>query len=555
MTPIFYNYNESATDVASRLRAVIESAVDGIITIDEHGIIEFVNPATTKIFGYSSEEMIGNNISMLMPSPYRERHDQYMNSYKESGIKKIIGIGREVPGKKKDGTTFPFWLSVSEVGLENKKLFTGIVHDMTEQKRIEEDLIRFNHELEDKINERTEKLSSVVSKMLETNQQLQHEIQERKAIEQALLMSREELRNTQELLQQIVSSYPDGTISVVDKDFNYLFTGGEMHVTLGNDAKQLIGKPIFSFMEEETIEQIKKDLACVFEGEIIHDYEVPQVFHGYHFALEAFPLRNATDETISRVAIFTRNISELKKIEAELRAALQKERELGELKSRFVSMASHEFRTPLSTILSSASLMSQYTLTEQQDKREKHFTKIKSAVSTLTGILNDFLSLARLEEGRVEVNAEEFEFNQFCSDVIDEMQSILKPEQAIIANHFDERVSVVLDKKLLKLILINLISNASKYSEDGTDIICNTELIKNRFTISIKDHGIGIPDEDKPHMFDRFFRASNAMNIKGTGLGLNIVKRYIEIMGGTISFESELGKGSIFTVVFNLKGA
>ncbi len=554
MTPLFYNHNESATDVASRLRAVIETAVDGIITIDEHATIEFVNPATTKIFGYEAHEMVGNNINMLMPSPYREHHDGYMHNYKNTGVKKIIGIGREVQGKKKDGTIFPFWLSVSEVNLENKRMFTGIVHDMTDQKRVEEELIRFNHELEDKINERTEKLSTVVSKMLETNQQLQHEIQERKAIEQALLMSREELRSTQELLQQIVSSYPDGTISVVDKDFNYLFTGGEMHTTLGNEVKHLIGKRVFPFMSEETIEQIRQDLQCVFEGEIIHDYEVPQVIHGFHFALEAFPLKYTTDETVSRIAIFTRNISELKKIESELRDALQKERELGELKSRFVSMASHEFRTPLSTILSSASLMAQYTLTEQQDKREKHFNKIKSAVTTLTGILNDFLSLARLEEGRVEVNAEAFEFNQFCVDIIDEMQSILKPGQVIIANHFEEKVPVILDKKLLKLILINLISNAAKYSDEKSEIICNTELVKNKFSISIKDHGIGIPEEDIPHMFDRFFRASNAINIKGTGLGLNIVKRYVELMNGSISFETELGKGSIFTVVFNLKG-
>jgi signal transduction histidine kinase len=175
-------------------------------------------------------------------------------------------------------------------------------------------------------------------------------------------------------------------------------------------------------------------------------------------------------------------------------------------------------------------------------------------VTTLTGILNDFLSLARLEEGGVEVHPEVFEFNSFCSEVTDEMQSILKTGQVIIANHFEEKVMVNLDKKLLKLILINLISNATKYSDEKTEIVCNTELIKNKFRISIKDHGIGIPEEDIPHMFDRFFRASNAINIKGTGLGLNIVKRYVELMDGFISFETELGKGSIFTVVFNLKG-
>lgn len=552
MSPLFYNHGESATDVASRLQAVIETAVDGIITIDEHGIMEFVNAASCHIFGYDSSELLGKSINMLMPMPHSHRHDGYMDNYKKTGVKKIIGIGREVKGLKKDGTIFPFWLSVSEVNLQSRRLFTGIVHDLTEQKKVEEDLAKLNTKLEDKIAERTSTLSDVVDKLLVANQQLHHEIQERKAIEQALLMSREELQKTQNLIQDIINNYPDGTISVVDKNFNYIFTGGEMYNTLGNAKKHLIGKQFLPYLDAETREQVKFDLTAVFNGEIIHDYEIPQEVAGFYFAMEAFPLKDADGE-VNRIAIFTRNISELKKIESELREALKKERELGELKTRFVSMASHEFRTPLSTILSSASLMAQYTLTEQQDKREKHFLKVKSAVTTLTGILNDFLSLARLEEGRVEIHLEEFEFNSFCSEVIDEMQSILKPRQTVVANHFDEKVPVKLDKKLLKLILINLISNASKYSDDGTEIICNTELVKHRFSISVKDHGIGIPVEDKPHMFDRFFRASNAMNIKGTGLGLNIVKRYVGLLDGTISFDSELGKGSIFTVVFNLK--
>lgn len=550
MSPLFYNQGESATDVASRLKAVIETAIDGIVTIDENGIIDFVNAATCQIFGYEASELLGNSINMLMPSPDSERHDGYMSNYKNTGVRKIIGIGREVRGKKKDGTLFPFWLSVSEVHLESKRLFTGIVHDLTEQKKVEEDLAKINLKLEDKIVERNKTLSDVIDKLLLANQQLHHEIQERKAIEQALIMSREELQNTQNLVQDIINNYPDGTISVVDREFNYIFTGGEMYNAL--EKKPLVGTQFLPYLDPEIREQVKFDLAPVFKGEIIHDYEIPQDVEGYHFAMEAFPLKDA-DGKVSRIAIFTRNISELKKIEADLREALKKERELGELKTRFVSMASHEFRTPLSTILSSASLMAQYTLTEQQDKREKHFQKVKSAVTTLTGILNDFLSLARLEEGRVEIHLEEFEFNSFCAEIIDEMQSILKPNQTIVANHFDEKVPVKLDKKLLKLILINLISNASKYSDDATEIICNTELSKYRFSISVKDHGIGIPPEDKPHMFDRFFRASNAMNIKGTGLGLNIVKRYVGLLDGFISFDSELGKGSIFTVVFNLK--
>jgi PAS domain S-box-containing protein len=541
---------ESIVDVASRLQAVIETAVDGIITIDESGHIEFANPSTCKIFQYEVAEMVGNNISMLMPSPYHENHDGYMHNYMSTGVKKIIGIGREVRGKKKDGTIFPFWLSVSEVKLESKRrMFTGIVHDLTEQKQAEEELLKLNQDLESIVAERTDKLSDVVNKLLSTNQQLQHEIQERKAAEQALLISREELKNTQEVLSEIVNNYPDGSISVVDKNFNYLFTGGEIHNSLGNDVEDLIGKRIFPLVSNRIWATMKDDFQAVFEGKIIQDYEIPEIIQGFAFAVDAFPLKD-DEGNINRIAVFTRNISDLKKVEEDLRAALNKERELGELKSRFVSMASHEFRTPLSTILSSASLSAQYTLTEQQDKREKHYQKIKSSVTSLTGILNDFLSLSRLEEGRVEVHYEDVDFSIFCMEMAEEINPILKQGQHIFVKHSHESMVLTMDKKLMKMILINLLTNASKYSDEGAEIHCIVKKDNNALEIDIIDRGIGIPDEDKPHMFDRFFRASNAMNIKGTGLGLNIVKRYVELMGGTIKFKSELGKGSTFTVSF-----
>lgn len=547
----FHNEKEGISDVASRLKAIIETAVDGIITIDERGRIELANPATCQIFGYDAAEMQGQNINMLMPSPYHENHDGYIHNYRETGVRKIIGIGREVQGKKKDGTIFPFWLSISEVKLENKRLFTGIVHDLTEQKKAEYDLMLMNKNLEGLVSERTDKLSDVVNKLLSTNQQLQHEIAERKAAEQASLISKDELKRTQGLLQQIVNNYPDGSISVVDRDFKFIFTGGEAHTILGTDPKELLGKRLFPLVSNETWDAIQVCLEKVFEGDILHDFEMAEMVQGYQFAIDAFPLKDENG-VISRIAVFTRNISDLKKIEDELRAALTKERELGELKSRFVSMASHEFRTPLSTILSSASLSVQYPQTEQQDKREKHFQKIKSAVTTLTGILNDFLSLSRLEEGKVELHYEDVDFGIFCLEIAEEMNPILKQGQHIFVRHPNNAVVLTMDKKLLKMVLSNLFTNASKYSDEGAEIHCVLRKEGKLLKIDIIDQGIGIPEEDKIHLFDRFFRASNAINIKGTGLGLNIVKRYVELMGGTISFKSTVGKGSTFTVVFKL---
>ena len=277
----FHKETESISDVASKLKAIIETALDGIITIDERGLIEVANPATCTLFGYDVSEMLGQNINMLMPTPYHENHDKYIHNYRETGVRKIIGIGREVQGKKKDGTVFPFWLSISEVKLESKRLFTGIVHDLTEQKKAEHALMLMNKNLEGLVSERTDKLSDVVNKLLSTNQQLQHEISERKAAELAALMSKDELRRIQELLQQIVSSYPDGSISVVNRDFNYLFTGGEIHKTLGINDKELMGKRLFPLVSLETWAQIQPDLERVFEGETLQDYEIPEVIQDY----------------------------------------------------------------------------------------------------------------------------------------------------------------------------------------------------------------------------------------------------------------------------------
>ena len=406
-----------------RMAAIIDTATDGIITIDDKGIIEMANTAAAKLFEYSSEEMVGNNISMLMPNPYSREHDGYLRNYLTTGVAKIIGIGREVTGQKKNGSTFPMRLSISEVNLRDRRLFTGIVHDLTEQKAAEESIQKLNSELENRVEERTEELANAVNKLLDINRQLEKEVLVRKKAEDAL-----------------------------------------------------------------------------------------------------------------------------RENEAEIIKALEKEKELNQLKSRFVSMASHEFRTPLSTILSSADLIEAYTKAEQNAKRLKHTTRIKSSVSNLTGILNDFLSLSKLEEGIISVEKTEFELNAFCESVLEELQGALKPNQKIIHHLMEEKYTVKMDKKLLRNILFNLFSNASKYSADGKSIHCTTIVEDNHLKITVRDEGIGIPKEDQIHLFSRFFRAHNVENIQGTGLGLNIVKRYVDLLNGEISFESEEGIGTTFFI-------
>ena len=240
----------------------------------------------------------------------------------------------------------------------------------------------------------------------------------------------------------------------------------------------------------------------------------------------------------------------LQEAQLEIRKALQKEKELNELKSRFVTIASHEFRTPLATVLSSASLIGKYKNTEDDDKRQKHVDRIKSAVSNLTSILNDFLSISRIEEGKIYNVPSSFNLEVFCLEITEELQGFVKDGQQIQYQHFGAQKTVNLDKQLMKNILLNLLSNASKYSAENKLIYFTTETKNGALTITVKDEGIGIPEADKVHLFDPFFRAQNVTNIQGTGLGLNIVKKYVDIMGGTLRYESALDQGTTFIVNF-----
>lgn len=232
----------------------------------------------------------------------------------------------------------------------------------------------------------------------------------------------------------------------------------------------------------------------------------------------------------------------------EIKKALQKEKELNELKSRFVTIASHEFRTPLSTVLSSASLIGKYKLTEEDDKRQRHVNRIKSAVSNLTTILNDFLSLSRIEEGMVYNVPGPLALTPFVADIVEEMQDYLKAGQQIHYRSQGASAPVMLDKQLLKNILLNLLSNASKYSAEGKHIYLDTEITPQKVIIQVRDEGIGIPEADQAHLFTLFFRAQNAANYEGTGLGLNIVKRYVDLMDGSLQFRSAVDSGTTFTI-------
>lgn len=247
-----------------------------------------------------------------------------------------------------------------------------------------------------------------------------------------------------------------------------------------------------------------------------------------------------------RTVILKEALMKLEQSQQELSEALDKERELNEIKSRFVSMASHEFRTPLSTVLSSASLLSKYTSAEDQEKRNKHINRIKGSVKHLNDILEDFLSLGKLDEGKIVLNYDEVNLETLISDTMEEIKGLLKNGQEFVVTHTGDSVAYS-DKKLLKNILINLATNAIKFSEEGMRILVNSSIQNGNAKISVTDQGIGIAPADQEHLFSSFFRGRNAVNIQGTGLGLHIVKRYLDLLGGNVQVKSKLNEGTSIT--------
>jgi hypothetical protein len=259
-------------------------------------------------------------------------------------------------------------------------------------------------------------------------------------------------------------------------------------------------------------------------------------------------VKERTSELSQALVELNHTNENLKEREFEVKKSLENEKEINEMKSRFVSMASHEFRTPLAGILSSVTLLEKYTQTEQQDRREKHIYKIKKSVHNLTSILTDFLSLDKLEEGIIKSNPEYFNPDSLLNEVIADTSEVADGQRILYVNELPNDLKIYHDIGMFRNVIINLLSNAVKYSKSDTVIRINLSSKENQIILTFRDEGIGIPLDEQKHLFDRFFRAGNAINIEGTGLGLNIVKRYLDLMHGHISFVSKQNEGTTFIV-------
>ncbi|MGB0166382.1 MAG: ATP-binding protein [Luteibaculum sp.] len=354
------------------------------------------------------------------------------------------------------------------------------------------------------------------------------------------------LKSSQELYRIVSRNFPNGVISVFDKNFNYLFAEGKELYNMGITSEKLVGTNYLERLPYSLHDEISDKLLEVLKGRN-QTFEI--AYKKNHYILNATGLENPQGD-IDRILLVEINNTNQKRAEEEMKRAYEKERQLNELKSRFVSMASHEFRTPLSTILSSINLMMKYL--DQPDGREKilkHGNKIKSSVKNLTAILNDFLSLDKLEEGKMEMHPSTFDLCELVRNLAEDLEELLKEGQEFQLVLPNEQ-EVYQDPNIFRNILLNLLTNAIKYSHENQEILVKVFQIGKHVYLEVQDQGIGIPEEEQIQMFERFFRAKNATNLQGTGLGLNIVKRYVSLIQGKISFISKEQEGTTFTVSF-----
>jgi signal transduction histidine kinase len=258
-------------------------------------------------------------------------------------------------------------------------------------------------------------------------------------------------------------------------------------------------------------------------------------------------LKNTTGEVYQVVSI-AEDITQRKQVEEEISKALEREKELGELKSRFVSMTSHEFRTPLSVIYSSAGILRDFGHKLDEEKKKKHLDCIQTYVQHTIKLLDDILLFNKAETGNLAFEAVPLDVLSFCQQLIEEIQLSMSNHTIVFTTNSPDGVIGNFDKKILRQILINLLSNAMKYSPNTTIVNFNLDVIEAQVIFTIQDQGIGIPEADQVKLFESFHRAKNVGNIPGTGLGLSIVAKCVDLHKGTIAVNSQLGIGTTFII-------
>ena len=488
-------------------KLIYESSTEGILVCDNKGIIQMVNDSIVQLFGYEREEIIGQTIELFLPKEIKKKHKAHRDGFIQSPTQKKMGEGRDLYGSKKNGDKVPLEISLNHMTIENELYVMALITNISERKIAENKIQELNSELEQKVIERTKTL-----------------------------------KENQILYDLITKNFPNGIICVLDKELNFIYAEGKELSKSGIKSKFLVGKNYLDSFNEENRLEVEEKLHRVYKGEV-ESFEIKKRNNVYQ--VDAVPLIFEVNEEISQVLIVEHNVTHIKKVEEQMKDSLRKEKELNELKSRFVSMASHEFRTPLSTILSSLNLLERYIEMDNVGKQDIHIAKIKRSIVNLTDILDDTLTISRIEESKVEVCIEQINIIDLLNDVVAEIEGLKKESQEFILN-FAGSETIASDKKILKIVLSNILSNAVKYSEK--DIKISIAVEENQFVVTVEDKGIGIPAKEQEKLFERFYRAKNSANIEGTGLGLNIVKGYVNKLNGEITIASKENEGTTVTI-------
>ena len=499
----------------SRLRAILNCAVDAIITMDSQGRIHSFNPAAEKMFGYSASEALGENITLIIPSPHKERHQSYLDRYLKTGVPHIIGQGREMMAQQKSGHLLPVELTITEVENQGERFFTGMLRDISSHKQAEAALISARSELQGVINAASE-ISIIVT--------------------------------TQDGVITLFNSGAERMLGysaseIVGKRTPVLFHDMNEIVSRSIDITRETGKPITGFA---TI--VAEAVRLGFESRewsyIRKDGTRLTVL------LTVTPIRDG-DHVLTGFLGIAKDITPLKITQAELYRAKNQAEQANKAKSEFLANMSHEIRTPLNAVLGMAFLLENTTLDASQ---QQYVKMISGAGRSLLLILNDILDFSKIEAGRMDISPVEFSLNEILNSLasIMSVNAADKTLDLLICVQPDVPPTLIGDGMRLQQILINLTGNAIKFTHQGSVSLhisllqLGADTVTLRF--SIRDTGIGMSPQQQERLFAPFTQADNSMTRKygGTGLGLAISKRLVELMDGTIGVNSQPGSGSEF---------
>ncbi len=511
-----------------RLASFPELFSDPIIEIDFNGNITYLNPAALKRFPTLKQDKLSHPILSGIVS---------LVSLVKTGAK--VPIVREVEINDKNFEQSIHLISASQ-------LVRCYISDITQRKQAERILKQAHEELESRVEQRTLELAH-------NNELLRLEIVERKRAEDALYSSMATNRAILDAIPDLIFRFSQEGIIVNFK--------AAKEQNLLTPEKEFLGKHINDVFATDLASSILNCIDKTFATNEVQLLECQISRQDKNYSYEA---RFAISD-IHEVMAIVRDITERKQAEEDIRRTLEQEKKLNELKSRFVTMASHEFRTPLASILSSSELLEHYSHKWGEEKKLRHLNRIQASVKHMTELLNDVLLLGKADAGKLKLNPSKINLLQFCQDVVEEISLTTTTHQIIfqtknyldVANNYGQKsehsenedyAQVLMDEKILRHILYNLLSNAIKYSPNAERVIFSLITQPKQAIFCIQDFGIGIPTKDLDQLFDSFHRADNVGSIPGTGLGLPIVKKSVDLHGGEIAIESQIGKGSIFTI-------